>query len=163
MTNTLLLTAERIATQNDAVIASLQNGEEPDLLAALAQSVGATADGSSNVSRMAAIDPDRLPRDDAMIALGRRILARWSRAMHDFLCVSGGEEEDLRRRLMTALTGRDGGAPALLAGTLIAAFGVSPAVAAIVAVLLMKLVIAPAKDEVCKSWATSLGTASAQA
>ena len=83
--------------------------------------------------------------------------------MHDFLCTSGGEEQDLRRRLMSALTGRDGGAPALLAGTLVAAFGVSPAVAALVAALLMKLVIAPAKDELCQSWAASLDSAGAAA
>jgi len=65
----------------------------------------------------------------------------------------------LRHRLMSALTGREGGAPALLAGTLVAAFGLSPAVAALVAALLMKLVIAPAKDELCQSWAAALNAA----
>jgi hypothetical protein len=153
----VLQAAERIATQNQGVVASLQNSREADLLAALAQRVQDAAEGSPGIARMTAIDPDRLPRDSATIALGRRIVARWSRTMHEFLCGGGGEEEeDLRRRLMAALTGRDGGAPALLAGTLVAAFGASPAVAALVAALLMKLVIAPAKDELCRSWAASL-------
>jgi hypothetical protein len=152
----LLQVAERVAANNQGVIASLQNSKEPDLLAALAQRVQDTADGSAGIARMAAIDLDRLPRDSATIAVGRRILARWSRTMHDFLCTSGGDEEDLRQRLMKAITGRDGGATALLAGTLVAAFGASPAVAALVAALLMKLVIAPATDELCSSWAASL-------
>jgi hypothetical protein len=105
---------------------------------------------------MQPIDRDGLPRDSAAIAVGRRILARWSRTMHDFLCKSGGDEEDLRERLFNAITGRDGGATALLAGTLVAAFGASPGVAAIVAALLMKLVIAPAQDELCQAWAAAL-------
>jgi hypothetical protein len=164
MTDTgLLEAAKRIAAQHQDVIVSLQNNREPDLLAALAQSVQEAADGSGRIIRIEPIDVDRLPRDSVSVALGRRILARWSRTMHDFLCKSGGEEEDLRERLMSALTNRDGGAVALLAGALVAAFGVSPAVAALVAALLMKLVIGPAKDELCQSWAASLASAGAQA
>jgi hypothetical protein len=155
----LLQAAERIAAQNQAVVVSLQNSTEPDLFAALAQRVQEATQGSSGIARMTAIDLDRLPRDSATVALGRRILARWSRATYDFLCKSGGSDDDLRHRLMSALTGREGGAPALLAGTLVAAFGLSPAVAALVAALLMKLVIAPAKDELCQSWAAALNAA----
>jgi hypothetical protein len=159
----LIQTAERIATENDKVVAALQRCSEPDLLAALAQRVQEATSGSVTIARMAPIDPDRLPRDSATLAIGRRILLRWSRVTHDFLCTSGGEDEDLRKRLMSALTGRDGGATALLAGSLVAAFGASPAVAAIVAALLMKLVVAPAKDELCQSWATSLAASTSNA
>lgn len=152
----LLQTAERIAAENNDVVDSLQNGDEPDLLAALAGQVREAAVGSPGIARMAVIDSDLLPLDGATVAFGRRVLARWSRTMHDFLCKSGGEDEDLRQRLMSALTGRDGGAAALLAATMVVAFGASPSVAALVAALLMKLVIAPAKDELCQSWAASL-------
>jgi hypothetical protein len=159
----LIQTAERIATENNTVVAALQRSSEPDLLAALAQRVQEATSGSVSIARMTPIDPDRLPRDSATLALGRRIFLRWSRATHDFLCNSGGADEDLRKRLLSAITGRDGGATALLAGTLVVTFGASPAVAAIVAALLMKLVVAPAKDELCQSWATSLAASTSSA
>jgi hypothetical protein len=152
----LIQAAERIATENSTAVAALQQSSEPDLLAALAQRVQEATSGSVTIARMTPIDPDRLPRDSATLAIGRRIFQRWSRATHDFLCNSGGADEDLRERLISAITGRDGGATALLAGALVVAFGASPAVAAIVAALLMKLVVAPAKDELCASWAASL-------
>lgn len=158
----LLQTAESIAAQNQHVIDALQNNREPDLLSALAVQVQGAAAGSASIARMTTIDTDRLPRDAQTMALGKRILGRWSVTMHDFVCKSGGEEEDLRTRLLSALAGRNGTGPALLAGTLVAAFGVSPAAAALIATLLVKLVIAPATDELCRSWANSLEGAGAK-
>jgi hypothetical protein len=154
----LLRAAERIAAENRSVIAAFENTSDPDLLAALAQRVGEASDGSTEIARMSVIDPDLLPRDNVTKALGKRILDRWSRTMHDFLCNSDEEDQDLRKRLLGAFTGKDGSATALLAGTMVAAFGASPAVAAVVAALLTRLVIAPARDEVCETWAKSLAS-----
>jgi hypothetical protein len=38
----------------------------------------------------------------------------------------------------------------------VAVFGVSPAVAAVIAALLIKIVVAPAADEICQCWAKTL-------
>jgi hypothetical protein len=154
--HSLLPNAEHIAAANEEIVTLLQRSDEPDLLAALALRVRETAAGSVEVTRMSVIELDQLPRDASTIALGRRILARWSHAMHDFLCKSDGDDDDLRSQLMGVITGGSGGAAALMAGTLVAAFGASPAVAAIVAALLMKTIVVPAKDEICAYWAASL-------
>jgi hypothetical protein len=76
--------------------------------------------------------------------------------LHQFCCVPDKEELDVRAKLLAGLTGKEGGA-AVIAGMLVATFGASPAVAAIVAALLLKIVVAPALDEVCQAWRKSLG------
>jgi hypothetical protein len=57
---------------------------------------------------------------------------------------------------MKAIIGKEGGLAALTAGTLVATFGVAPAVAVVVAAILLKVVFEPAGDEICKEWARSL-------
>lgn len=154
----MLVKVEEFAGANAAIAESLRHNREPDLLAALAQTATRSAEGSPAIARMTAIDLDSLPRDSETVELGRRILARWSRSLHQFMCTSDDkEDEELRTRVWNAITGKDGGATALLAGTLVAAFGASPALAALVAALLMKFMISPARDEICSAWKASLG------
>jgi hypothetical protein len=105
---------------------------------------------------------DDLPRDGtasqlptALRDLGRRIFLRWSRALHDFLCSEGGENSTLRGKLFEALLGKGGGAAAISA-IMMSTFGVSPAIAVLVATLLTKIIIAPAQEEICAVWLISL-------
>jgi hypothetical protein len=58
--------------------------------------------------------------------------------------------------MLKAIFSKEGGGIALLAGGLVAAFGLSPAIAAIVAALLVKLIIAPTAAEVCAEWENTL-------
>jgi hypothetical protein len=97
------------------------------------------------------IDPGELQ------ALGTRVFLRWSRALHGLLCGSAGEDKDLRDRLWSAITGKTGGISALLSATLVSSFGAAPAVAAIVATLVAKVILQPAGEEVCSYWAARLG------
>jgi len=57
---------------------------------------------------------------------------------------------------LKAIFSKEGGGVALLAGGLVAAFGFSPAIAAVVAALLVKLIIAPTAAEVCAEWSKTL-------
>jgi precorrin-3B methylase len=76
--------------------------------------------------------------------------------MHAFLCDPGAEDRQLRDRMLNAILAKDGGGVAVVAGGLVAAFGMSPAVAAIVAALAVKLIVAPAAKELCKTWGDAL-------
>jgi hypothetical protein len=128
---------------------------EPDVLyALLAARVLAT--GGTDDQVRSAFDTDDLLRSETSVSLGRRIFARWSLAMHAFLCDPGAEDRQLRDRMLNAILAKDGGGVAVVAGGLVAAFGMSPAVAAIVAALAVKLIVAPAAKELCKTWGDAL-------
>ncbi len=153
----LVQSVESVAQQSADAIASFSGLSEADLFAALAQRMGQVVQGSSAIADISApVDVDDLLRDTISQGVGRRVFKRWSLALHNFLCGSGNEDQALRARLMSALTGKEGGAVALIAGTLVAAFGASPAIAALVATLVMRVVIAPAAEEICETWAKSL-------
>ena len=53
---------------------------------------------------------------------------------------------------MTAISAKAGGGTALVAAVLVGYFGVYPSVAAVIAALLIKLIVAPAAEEACQTW-----------
>jgi hypothetical protein len=97
---------------------------------------------------------DDLERGSA-VELGKKIFARWNRTLNEFACKPNSEDANLQNQLIGALTGKEGGT-AVIAGLMITSFGASPAVAAVVAALLVKLVLAPAAKEVCNAWSDAL-------
>jgi hypothetical protein len=138
---------------------ALLNQREPDLYSLLAARITEPVAGSAaaNDRFRGRIDLDELDRSTAAVELGKRIFARWSRALHDFLCSPSTEDKNLRDDMLQAIFSKQGGGVAIIAGGLVATFGASPAIAAVVAALLVKLIMAPAVDEVCKAWAETLG------
>jgi hypothetical protein len=165
----LFRTTEAAARQSSGALEKLTHGSQEDLYAALVlriknasggsaklnvddQSRGAVATGSFD----APLDIDDLPRDKETTTVGKLIFRRWSRVLHNFACNSESEDADLRDRLLNAISGKSGGGVALVAAMLVASFGLSPAVAAVIAALLAKLIVAPAADEVCKAWGKTL-------
>jgi hypothetical protein len=58
--------------------------------------------------------------------------------------------------MLNAIFSKHGGGVALLAGGLVAVFGLSPAIAAVVAALLVKIIIAPTANEICSTWGATL-------
>jgi len=105
-----------------------------------------------------ALTIDDAGRPNGARELGKRIYSRWSRTLHDFLCAPSTEDKDLTDKVWAALA-KQGGAVAALSAVLVSAFGLAPATAAIVAALVMKLVVTPAGNEVCKFWSEKLEAA----
>jgi len=96
-------------------------------------------------------DVDSAQRHEEWKAFGKRLLLRWSRALHDFVCTNADEDRDLKDKIRNALTA-GAGSTAVLAAGITTAFGLAPAVAAIIAALLVRLIVAPAHEEVCSTW-----------
>lgn len=149
---------QTVSTRNVGTLDQLTKARQSDLFAALAQEVGRAVSGSSDILSMRVIDLDKLPMDDETVSFGKRIFRRWNKAAHDFLCSPDPQNDELRERVLRAITGRDAGAPALLAASLVATFGIAPAVAAIVSALLMQIVIGPFADELCWKWTALLAS-----
>jgi hypothetical protein len=155
----LVTRAEKSAAGSSAAIGELVKLAPPDLFAALGHQVSEAASGAAGANNFAvSVNVDELDRG-VFTDLGRRIFARWSRALHDFLCKSSSEDQDLKSRVLSALSGKDVSATVVLVGVLVGTFGLAPAVATIVATLVVKLIAQPAGDEICKYWDEQLAKA----
>ncbi|WP_194456316.1 hypothetical protein [Bradyrhizobium sp. CCBAU 53421] len=138
-------------------VASLVDKSENDLYALLASRVSTPGAGmgAADDRFRTQFDPDDLERGPA-IDLGKRIFFRCSQAAHEFCCSPGDQDRKLRDQMLNAIFSKEGGGIALLAGGLVTAFGLSPAVAAVVAALLVKIIVAPTIKEVCSAWGEAL-------
>jgi hypothetical protein len=155
----LVTRAEHSAAGGSDAMAALVKLAPPDLFAALGHQVSEAARGAPGVTSFAVtVDLDELDRG-VLTDLGKRIFARWNRTLHDFLCKASSEDQDLKSRVLQALSGKDVSASAILVGVLVGTFGLAPAVATIVSALVVKLVVQPAGDEICKFWDEQLAKA----
>ncbi len=102
----------------------------------------------------APVNIDDLTRGPEIFELGERIFWRWSATLHRFICNPSDDDTDEKSRLLAAIGSKGSGVTALAAGILVSSFGLSPAIAAVVAALLLKLVFQPAGDEICAYWAS---------
>jgi hypothetical protein len=86
---------------------------------------------------------------DTIRSVGKRLFARWEREAYSFVC---GEHDADRETLVKALSIDAKTAGAVLAGMLVANLGIAPALAAVVATILMKRFFAPTVQELCSIW-----------
>jgi hypothetical protein len=98
------------------------------------------------------INEGELTRSAPMIELGKRVFARCSAALHDFLCKPGDQDKQLRDNLIKALVGREVGATSVIAGGLVVLLGMTPAASAIVAAILVQVLVIPTANVLCEQW-----------
>jgi len=84
--------------------------------------------------------------------LGRKIFLRWSKNLHSFVCSPSEDDENEREELISAIFKKGPGANAVIAGVLVASFGLSPGTAAIIAILLLRILVVPVVEELCLTW-----------
>jgi hypothetical protein len=93
--------------------------------------------------------------DGGLEEFGKQLLNNWSATLRDFLCKSDGGDKDIKDQMVSALT-QGAGATAILASGITAAFGLAPAIAIVVAALLIKLIIVPTGKTICQAWPDTL-------
>lgn len=93
--------------------------------------------------------------DDARV-VGGRILARWNKELHQFVC-SGvkGDDQELRASILAALNVSEAALTAAVAPALVW-LGTPVALAAALAPLIVRKFVIPAKDELCQAWGEAL-------
>lgn len=89
---------------------------------------------------------------DDLRRLGKRILHRLERELHALLCGTGDEDKQDRDDLGI---GRDSVIGAITIA-LTSGLGVAPAIAALVAAIIMRRLAEPTFDEVCTYWAETI-------
>lgn len=95
------------------------------------------------------------PMDD-IVDLGGRILRRWERELHAVVCGDAKADKQDRTTILDALGLDDVALGAALGTVLVTSFGLAPAIATVVAALLIKRIFKPAGDEVCTFWGERL-------
>jgi hypothetical protein len=86
--------------------------------------------------------------------IGHGIFVSIERQLFDFVC-GGSDNEDLRKRVINAISGVDGGGLGVVVAGLVA-LGVPMGVASVAGALIIKLLAKPAIGEVCKIWTSRL-------
>lgn len=87
--------------------------------------------------------------------LGRRIASKWSRKLHGSVCGEAGGEE--RNKLLAELNVSEAAAIALVTSMLLPL--VSPAIAAPLAVIIVREFLVPAGGTICEFWEEKLDEA----
>ena len=76
--------------------------------------------------------------------------------MYELVCGKSAADKAMRDKLMTAASGKAGTFAAVLAGALVSTFGWAPALAAVVAALVVKLFFKNAYVTTCDVWSKRL-------
>lgn len=91
---------------------------------------------------------------DDLKDLGRRILKKWNKELYKIICANGGYEKD-RKAVIESLNLGEAAVIGAVATALLS-LGVAAALAAVLAPLIVKRFIWPAKDELCAAWGEAL-------
>lgn len=95
------------------------------------------------------------PMDD-LRHFGKKFFERWSAQSYNLVCGGGLEDQNERKRLLDAFgLGRDSVA-AFLAALLVVHLGLAPALAAVVAALVLRLFFRPGYEAMCAVWKEKL-------
>lgn len=94
-------------------------------------------------------------RDD-VIELGERIFRRWNTAAYELVCGSEDADSEDRKKIAEAIGLGETAVAAALSGLLVSSFGLAPAIAAVVAALVIKRFGRPVYEELCKVWKRSI-------
>jgi len=91
------------------------------------------------------------PLDD-LRDVGRRLLKRWMRELHKVACGDADQDKADRESIIKTLGLGDVAVGGAIAAVLVGSFAVAPAVATVIAALIVKRIVEPAGQEICKFW-----------
>jgi hypothetical protein len=93
---------------------------------------------------------------DTMRELGQRIFNRWEREAFGLFCGTAADDQGDRTALAEAFGLGATAVAALVAASLVSAFGLAPAIAAVIAAVIVKRFLRPVLEEFCTVWKTRL-------
>jgi hypothetical protein len=89
---------------------------------------------------------------DDIKKLGERIFRRWNIEAYNLFCGSYSTDSNLRTELGKAFGIDEVAVASLIAASLVSNFGIAPAIAAVIAALIVKKFFRSAYDEFCQVW-----------
>lgn len=144
--------------QAESAMQSLLQSDEDQLLEQLGmrtQAITQDITKAGSFEPQVVYDAAEMGPKDALQALGRRLFRRWNKEAYKLLCGNDTDDKEQRTELTKALGIGDVAVAAALTSALVY-IGAAPAIAAIVAAIIVKKFFAPALDEFCEIWKENL-------
>lgn len=121
-------------------------------IALRAAAMSKTAAVASELNPEVQEDAEHLGIKEDVLELGGRIFRRVERELHEVICGNSAEDKKDRDSILKATGLGDIALGTALYTALTASLGMAPAVATVVAALLIKRIFQPAGAEFCKFW-----------
>ncbi|MEO0537697.1 MAG: hypothetical protein AAF215_28025 [Cyanobacteria bacterium P01_A01_bin.123] len=153
-------------TQLDDLTEKLVKLDDDQLMLHLGMSTKGISEDLGGQTRSASIDsidPRRYAitrSNEDTLNFGQRLFKRLNDASYELLCKDPFDDGETLRELSKVLEDSTAKAAGLLAPVLVANLGLAPAVAAIVATLIVRTISKAIADEICYTWGRSLDTSS---
>ena len=93
---------------------------------------------------------------DDLKRLGLRLFKRWNREAYELICGKSADDAKDRKELVKTIGLGDVAVASALTGLLVSSFGIAPAIATVLAALVVKRFFRPAQEEFCEVWKESL-------
>ena len=144
-----------IRQKAEPALKKLLGADEHTLIEQLGMRARATQDGVERTSEYNPIfvhDVTEMGPLDDLRDLGRRLLHRWTRELYRIACGSANEDKADRESIIKSMGLGDIAVGGAITAVLISTFAVTPAVATVIAALVVKRIIQPAGETICEFW-----------
>ena len=139
------------------LIPQLLELDEESIEAELGLQVQSTAKGLTldsidiNATAKSAINPE-------LLAAGKNFLKQLNSGLYDLMCNPLGSDPETEKVLDEVISQNYTKAAGILAPVLVSGLGLAPAIATLIATLVIKKIAKAGSEEICKSWKASLPT-----
>lgn len=150
-----------LADQAKPTIEKLLKAEDSQLYEQLGMRAKAIADDPTKAGLFephVVYDQAQMGLKEDVLELGQRLFQRWNREAHNLVCGAEVQDQQDRSSLLGAFGIDEVAVAAALSALLVTNLGIAPALAAVVAVLLVKHFFRPGYEEFCQVWKKSLGS-----
>jgi hypothetical protein len=147
------------STQAEAAIAALMESDESQLYEELgirSKAIGRQPEIAGSFNPALSFDQAAMGSLDEVRKLGQRIYRRWHREAYALCCGDSPDDKKDRQTISGAFGLGAAAVAASLATALVGTFGLAPAIAAVIAALVIKRVFRPAYQEFCLAWKEQL-------
>jgi len=93
---------------------------------------------------------------DDVRAFGQRLFRRWNRELNGLICGADPDDAAERKKLADTIGLGETAVAAFVATLIVSSLGLAPAIAAVVAAIVVKRFLRPTLEELCVVWGESL-------
>lgn len=142
---------------DEAVMALLRKSDDE-----LIEQIGVTARATADHAEYAGAYDPGIPEGAVGLSMedlrevGRRIFARIERQVFDVFCGTSESDEEDRRKITEALGLGEAAMAAALVYFMTSTLAIAPAIATLIAALLVRRIFLPAGQEVCTFWSEKI-------
>jgi hypothetical protein len=144
-----------LSTQAESAVKTLLKADENQLYEQLglrAKAIEQDPSKAGSFDPSVVYDQAEMGLKEDILELGQRLFRRWNAEAYQLVCGSDAKDTKDRKNLTKAIGVSDVAVAAVLSGMLVTNFGLAPAIAAVVAALVVKRFCRPAYEEFCQVW-----------